>query len=441
MSAEVIEKPAASFLDLEFDETPFPRLANLRRRAWDLAVSLGLPTTKDEEWKYTDLRGIGPLRKAAAAEPEACAVEAASFPDMDAWRVVFVDGRWSRELSSPIDEPGLEVGPLADAGDGLAGVGTIARLEAERFPVTAHLGVLKKDPVHALAALNTATFVDGTAVRVRRNSVLSKPIHLIFVATGGYSAPRLLVEIEEGAQAKLVETYISLGDAEAVTNAVAEVSVGPNAHLEHVKVQAQSLASRHVALTEARQQADSTYLHFNVGFGAMLARNDVNVFLDGSNLHCRLDGVVALDGDQHHDNHTRLDHAKPFCDSFEVYKHVLDGSSTAVFNGKIFVHQDAQKTDAKQTNQTLLLSPTATIDTKPQLEIFADDVKCTHGATVGRVRDDAMFYLRARGVPEAQARALLVYAFAAEVLEKISIEPLRVALEATLFEKLGTGGG
>jgi Fe-S cluster assembly protein SufD len=429
-----------------FESDRFGPLDPLRARAWERWLALGVPTLKDEEWKYTDLR---PFRLEGAREVAPVSMRESHVADhwweeMDCLRMVFVDGRWDIDLTSPLKTDGLEIRSFPCAVDNVpdemaARVGTLARMEEERFEVSAHLGQLRKDPAHALAALNTATFRDGAYVRVARNVKIEKPIHVVHIAAGeGYVAPRIFLELEEGAEATLIETYLSAGDVEGITNVVAEIHVGRNAKLSHVRVQNESVVRGHVALTEARQEADSTYLHYNIGFGAKTARNDVNVFLAGDNLHCRLDGVVAIDGDQHHDNHTRLDHAKPHCDSFEVYKHVLDDRSTAVFNGKIFVHQDAQKTDAKQTNQTLLLSPAATINTKPQLEIFADDVKCTHGATIGQVRDDALFYLRARGVPLAEARALLVYAFAAEVIEKIENEPLRLVLERMLYEKLGT---
>ncbi len=239
----------------------------------------------------------------------------------------------------------------------------------------------------------------------------------------------------EGAQARLVESYVGLGGA-AFVSPVTEVVLGRGAILEHTRFQQEDLETVHIATTAAHQAADSTFTHNNVNFGGRIARNDVNVWLDGEHTETSLNAANVGTGEQVIDNHTRIDHAKPNCHSFEVYKTILRDRATGVFNGKIFVYEDGQKTDAKQTNQAILLSPTAAMNTKPQLEIFADDVKCTHGATIGQLREDALFYLRARGVPKAEAESLLVYAFAAEVLEKIQVEAVREALERVLFEKL-----
>lgn len=384
----------------------------LRERGRAAFAARGIPTTKDEEWKYTSLRELSETTF-QPVETRSGIPEGPVYAS-DAVRITLVDGVWQPgEGELP---PGLEV-RLVESTD-------------ERF------GVLADLDAHPFAALNTAVFDSAVLVKIAANAIIERPIELVHWSASGTSAPRILVIAEEGARATLVETYASIGEAASFTNAVVEVFVAKNAQIEHIKVQRENLSSFHIALTKARQERDSTYRHFSVTYGGHLTRNDLEVFLDGSNLHCRLDGIYVLEGDQLADNHTRLDHAYPHCDSFEVYKGVLDGRSRGVFNGKIFVHQDAQKTDAKQTNQAILLSPEATIDTKPQLEIYADDVKCTHGATVGQMREDALFYLRSRGIPRDQARALLVYAFAAEVLEKIECEPVRVELERLLFEKL-----
>lgn len=387
----------------------------LRERGKAAFAARGIPTTKDEEWKYTSLRELAEESfvpgesQPASSEPYRYASKAI--------RVTLVNGAWIPD-AGPLPD-GLEI-RLVEEGD--RALGSLIDLDS-----------------HPFAALNSAVFESALLVRIARNAVIERPIEIVHLTTeGACAAPRLLVLAEEGSQATLVETYASIGEGASFSNAVVEVFVAPNAQIEHVKVQRENLNAFHIALTRAKQSRDSTYRHFSVTYGGHLTRNDLEVFLDGPNLHCRLDGIYVLGGDQLADNHTRLDHAYPHCDSFEVYKGVLDGRSRGVFNGKIFVHQDAQKTDAKQTNQAILLSPEATIDTKPQLEIFADDVKCTHGATVGQMREDALFYLRSRGIPAGQARALLVYAFAAEVLEKIECEPVREELERLLFEKLGT---
>lgn len=422
------------------DPLALPAFEELRKRAEERLRALAVPSVRDEEWKYTDIRPF--LEREWLDAAEAHAQEVLPLPDLEGVRIAFRDGRFEPALSR-LDglPPGVTVGRLATADDRAAILEHLARyapLEDRVFPVAAHRGEIRREALGYFGSLNTASFVDGAWIRVARGVEVEVPVHVAFVGTGGAHAPRLLVILEEGARATLVESYSSAGEAPHFTCSVTEVAVGANAHLEHVRLQDENEASVHVHLAEVHQERDATYLNFAVVYGGELVRNDLNVFLAGENGHCRVDGVVALGGRQHVDNHTRLDHASPHCDSFEVYKHVLNDEATAVFNGKIFVHQDAQRTDAKQTNQTLLLSPRASINTKPQLEIFADDVKCTHGATVGQLREDALFYMKSRGLGDREARALLIYAFAAEVLEKIEHEGLRSELERRLFQKLGT---
>ena len=287
--------------------------------------------------------------------------------------------------------------------------------------------------------LNTAYLGEGVFLYVPKNVAVEIPLQFLFVSKadhGMFAAhPRVLIVVEEGAQVKVMETYIGL-EGTYLNNVVTEIFVAKNAHLEHTKIQAETESSYHIATIEAMQEGDSVYTSNTVGLGAAIGRNDVNLWLNGEHTESWLNGVHVGKGEQVLDNHTRIDHAKPNCNSFEVYKSVLDDKAHGVFNGKIYVYEDAQKTDAKQTNKALLLSPTAQIDTKPQLEIFADDVKCTHGATIGQIREDAMFYFQARGIPKKQAEALLVYAFAAEVLEKIGVPSAVEALEAALYAKL-----
>jgi len=412
----------------------------LRERAAAWASTLGIPTRKHEDWKYTpvghalEAHAWVPGQLSSVSEQELAAL---LEQDADQIRVVFINGHFAAELSDLRNAEGLTLSRLAE--DAPAELGTLASLDKATFPVVAHLGHLEKPAMGYFAAKNTAEFTDGLAIRVSQGASIDLPIHFIHVADGQASAshPRIVVVAEPESKFTLLESYVSRGDGAQFTNSVVEITVGSRANIEHIKLQQQNLNSIHVGLTEVKQAADSTYRNFSVTFGGRLTRNDLNIFVDGEHAHCRMDGVVCINGDQLADNHTRLDHAKAHCDTFEVYKHLLDGNAEAVFNGKIFVHQDAQKTDAKQTNQTLLLSPTATMNTKPQLEIFADDVKCTHGATIGQLREDAMFYLRSRGISEAEARALLVYAFAAEVLTEIEHEATRDRLERMLFTKLG----
>lgn len=396
-------------------------------RARELFEAKGIPTTKDEEWKYTPLHV---LNEATWKAGEAF-LPSEVWGSLDPIRLVFANGFLVPSLSRGLDTPGLEVLDSSVAG-------SVALLEAQSFDVAAHLGRLAKPEVHAFGALNAATTTDGAYLRI--TGQIERPIVLAFVSSGEgvSSSPRVYIHAVAGSQATVFETYECQGLTRAFTNAVTEVVVESNAVLEHVKLQDESLRSVTIGLTEVKQEQDSTYRNYTICLGSRITRNDLNVFVGGENCHTRIDAVVCPDGDQHMDNHTRLDHVMPNCESFEVYKHLLNGNSTAVFNGKIFVHQDAQKTDAKQTNQAVLLSPTATMNTKPQLEIFADDVKCTHGATVGSLEHIMEFYMRSRGIPAVQARALLVYAYAAEVIEQISHDGIKEALEKRLLAKLGT---
>ena len=288
-------------------------------------------------------------------------------------------------------------------------------------------------------ALNTAYVGEVAVVYIPKSSTFSQPIHLQFITsdgTGGtYSTPRSLILLEENAEAKVIESYVTLNGF-GFTCAVTEVRLETSARLEHTRYQDESLESTHISNTYIHQEAKSVYTSNNINFGGEVARNDINAFVNGEYCETWLNSANVGLGSQVIDNHTRIDHAMPNCQSFEVYKTILKDKAEGVFNGKIFVYEDAQKTDAKQTNQAILLSPTATMNTKPQLEIFADDVKCTHGATIGQLSEDALFYLRARGVEKSKAESLLVYAFAAEVLEEVQIEAVREKLEARLFEKL-----
>lgn len=414
-------------------------LRDVRATAFDRFEAAGVPTTKDEEFKYVSLRVLeeGGFKPAYGATVERHALEASSLGKIDAITVAFINGQAAPEISSAHALPkGVFVGSLED------GFGIYPEVAERWLTKVATLdGKLGSSNDTRFVDLNTAYLGEGAFVYLPKNAVLDRPIHIVYVTQADHgplaSHPRTLVVLEENAQAKLIESYVGL-DGVSFTNAVTEVVLGRRAILEHTKSQQEGEDSAHLASTFVHQESDSTYTSNVANFGGKIVRHDLNVWLNGEHTETWLNAASVGTDNQVVDNHTRIDHAKPNCHSFETYKAVLRDHATGVFNGKIFVYEDAQKTDAKQTNQAILLSPTATINTKPQLEIFADDVKCTHGATVGQLREDALFYLRARGVPKKQAQALLVYAFAAEVLEKITVDDVREALEAALFEKLGT---
>jgi Fe-S cluster assembly protein SufD len=280
---------------------------------------------------------------------------------------------------------------------------------------------------------------DGVVIHVPADVTLTHPLHVLFV-TDAHAAktvmyPRNLIVIDRNARATIVESYVALGDAVYFTNAVTEASVGEGATLEHYKIQREGRRAFHVGTIEATQARDSHFVSFSFATGGSLSRTNIYTMLAGEGCGSTLNGLYMLDGEQHCDHQTRIEHAQPNCFSREVYKGVLDGRSHGVFNGKVYVHPIAQKTDGKQTNNTLLLSREAQVDTKPQLEIFADDVKCTHGATVGRIDENALFYMKSRGVDAETARRLLVYAFAADVLETIEQPLVREGLERSTLER------
>lgn len=416
------------------------KLHSLRKSAIERFEAQGFPTTREEEWKYTDLRHLEALAVKEAYGVNLYREDIKKYPLANLEELVtltFVNGQFAPELSSEATLPaGCLFGTLEQAYEAIPQVigQHLAKLAGDRT------GKLGADFESRFIDLNTAFIYDAAVLYVPKNQVVEQALHVQWISDARESVfashPRLLVVLEESAEAKLVESFV--GEGTYFTNSVAEITVGQNAKFEHCRVQTESKTAYHICHLQATQASDSVFTSHNISMGALLTRNDLSGWVGGENTETWLNGAYVGKGQQHIDNHTRLDHALPNCNSFEVYKGVLDDEAQGVFNGKIFVYQDAQKTDAKQTNQALLLSNKSGINTKPQLEIFADDVKCTHGATVGQLREDALFYLRARGIPMKQAEALLVYAFVAEVLEKISIEPVRDTLEEMLYAYLGS---
>jgi Fe-S cluster assembly protein SufD len=309
-----------------------------------------------------------------------------------------------------------------------------------------HLG--RHAPIEGspFTALNTAFMHDGALVHVPEGVELGEPVHLVFVSTPEAAEtvahPRNLIVVERNARASVIESYVTLAPGTRYfTNAVTEVISGENAWTEHTRIQRESEAAFHVGLTHVEQAQTSHYRSFSLAMGGAMARHNLHVRLNAPGIETLMYGLYLTHGDQVVDNHTAIYHDHPNCNSWEVYKGVLDERSRAVFNGKVFVRPEAQKTDAKQTNRNLLLSEGAKVDTKPQLEIFADDVRCTHGATVGRLDEQALFYMRSRGIPAAEAMKLLTYAFAAEVVAEVALEPVRAELERLVRERLGAMGG
>lgn len=410
-------------------------LAALRRGAMERFIQVGLPTTRDEDWKFTSVAAIGqgnfarPDPAAGFKGPRA-SLHGLQFGVPDWCELVFVNGQFSPALST-IPEPiqGVSVQSLA---------ALVGRTPDLLEPVLGQVAGAEA----AFTALNTALMSDGAVVRIGRGTLAPGLIHLLFLsdAVAGPIAthPRTLIIAEESSDVTVVESYASISEDVYFTNAVTEIVVGPNARVEHIKLQRESERAFHVGTIETRQMRHSRFRSFSFAIGSTLARTNIYSIMNGEGSDCTMNGLYLLHGNQHIDHQTRIEHAQPNCTSREVYKGVLDGSSHGVFNGKVFVRPEAQKTDGKQTNKNLLLSEGAKVDTKPQLEIYADDVKCTHGATVGRLDEIGMFYLESRGISAALARRLLTYGFAAEVLAEVTQDPIRAQLERLVFERLET---
>lgn len=405
-----------------------PFLRRLRQAAIARFDELGLPGPRNEDWKFTSIQHLAriPFRPHPGGSPEDETLRQELISAGEAYQLTFVDGAFNWELS---------VLPTADAGFTLTALSEALSTHPEL--VERHLG--RHAPYHeqAFTALNTACLTDGAFLHVPRGRQLDRPIYLTFLTTEcdtpTICQPRNLLVVEEGATVTLAESYLGADDTQYLTNAVTETFLGSRAVMDHYRIQREGRQATHVSNLYLAQEGNSAFSSHLVSLGGALVRNEAHATFLGEYGECTLNGVYLGRGTQHIDNHTVIDHAQPHCASHELYKGILDGMAQGVFNGKIFVRPDAQKTDAKQTNQTLLLSDDATINTKPQLEIYADDVKCTHGATVGNLREDAVFYLRSRGIGLEAARAMLTYAFANDIVGRIKLDRLRVRLEAYLL--------
>jgi Fe-S cluster assembly protein SufD len=395
---------------------------------------LGFPTTKDEEWKYTN---VAPLIKQGFSSTisdsaPADLTDLSSFvaPECQNSQLVFVNGKLREDLSSLTSLP-------AD----VVAIDLTAALADGRYSEIAreHLGRHADYVANGFTALNTALIGTGAFIYIPRNATVAAPIHLLFVADAVDNpvvSPRILVVAEENSSATLIESYAGTDKSHYFTNAVTEFVLKDGARIEHYKVQRESAQAFHVATTAADLGTNASYDTTTITFGAQLSRHDVHVTMDHEGAECWVDGLYLVTAAQHTDTHSVIDHRKPHCTSHQLYKGILDGKSRAVFNGKIFVRHDAQKTDAMQTNKNLLLSNEARVDTKPQLEILADDVKCAHGAAVGQIEEDELFYLRTRGIHPDLARNLLTYGFAEEVIAKIKIDSIRERLDSAVLNRL-----
>ena len=406
----------------------------LRKAGMARFAEQGFPTLQDEDWRFTNVAPIAklpfkPLFEAGKSGVTAELIKGQIFGGLPACRLVFVNGHFDRELSAMGSLPkGAIVRSLAEA------------LTQDAALIEQHLARQSEKEPNAFTSLNTAFFQDGGFIFVPAKTNLETPIHLLFISTspdgGATSHPRNLVIVEKGAQLTLLESYVSTTDGAYFTNAVTEIVAGEQARVEHCKFQDESPGAYHIAALHAHMDRGANVASHSIATGARLSRNNIRTALAGEGVECILNGLYLTKGDQLADHHMVVEHAQPHCASHEYFNGILDGKSKGVFHGRILVRQAAQKTDAKQTNKNLLLSEDATVDTKPQLEIYADDVKCTHGAPIGQLNDESIFYLRARGVGAETARRMLIHAFAGEIIERIRHPDAREELDKVVWDRL-----
>ncbi len=395
--------------DFERIAKSLPGFPELRRRAIDRFASIGFPSGREEAWRFTD---VTPLTE-VAFKPAAGTANPNQFAGLangalKALQITFVDGRYAPAFSTLELPKGVSVGSL---GENLK---------------TAPKGELPDNP---FTALNLAFHRDGAAIRIADGVQLDRPVHVLFLSSlhgdPYVMHPRTTISIGEGARAMVVNSFLGPSGGTYFMNAVTSVDLAAGASLDLTKVQRESPQAFHLESLDVSAARNASFTHHSISLGARLARNDLNVRLDGEGAECSLFGLYEVAGQQHVDHHTNIDHAKPHGTSREIYKGVLDGRARAVFDGRIIVRPDAQKTNAMQTNKNLLLSKEALVHTKPQLEIFANDVKCKHGATIGQLDADVLFYLRSRGIGLAEARRLLIHAFASEIIDTVKADAVR----------------
>jgi Fe-S cluster assembly protein SufD len=406
----------------------------LRTAGMACFAELGFPTLNHEDWRFTNVAPIAKLQFKPVFEATDGGLAKASlaqfpFAKLPGTRLVFMNGLYSAELSTvPVQQHGIKVSNLA------------AALVSDSAFIEKHLGRYVRTEDNAFAALNNAFFQDGGFVFVPAGQAIAEPVQLLFINTskdaGSTTHPRNLIIVEREAKATVIESYVSLASAPTFTNAVTEFSLGDNSTVEHCKFQDESTEAFHIAALHSHLGRAVNFSSHSIATGAKLSRNNIRTTLDGEGIEAILNGVYITNGDQLADHHMVVDHAKPNCASHEYFNGILAGKSKGVFHGRILVRPDAQKTDAKQTNKNLLLSDEASADAKPQLEIYADDVKCTHGATIGQLNDESIYYLRSRGIGLETARRMLIHAFAGEIIDRVKHDALREELDALVWDRL-----
>jgi Fe-S cluster assembly protein SufD len=408
-------------------------LASLRQAGRASFANEGFPTLHHEDWRFTNLAAlqklsVQPAGRVAANGAESKLLNEAVFAKLPGNRLVFVNGYFSAKLSTVKSLPaGVRAESLA------------AALATDSALIEKHLGKHGHTANNAFAALNQAFFTDGAFIFIPPGAEIIEPVQLVYLSSakqGETIQPRNLVIAGANSKATIVESYLATGSAAYFTNAVTEIVAGDNAAIEYVKLQDEAAEAFHIATIAGEFGRASNVKVHSFALGAKLSRNNIRTKLAGEGLECILNGLYLTRNEQLADHHMVVEHAQPHCASHEYFNGILDDKSKGVFHGRIYVHPEAQKTDAKQTNKNLLLSDNATADTKPQLEIYADDVKCTHGATIGQLNDESIFYLRARGIPEKTARRMLIHAFAGEIVERIHCAPVREELDKLVWDRL-----
>ncbi len=422
-------------------ETIEPKLAGARtlwlraarRRALNRFAELGFPSLRDEDWKYTSLKPIE-NRAFRIAQPSDDALEppelaALQYKGLRCHELVFINGHYAETWSKLGRLPrGVRIEGLAEV------------LRHKPDILSDHIHRYTDHPLGAIAALNAAFMTDGAYIHLPDNAVIEEPLHLLFITTHPHESlaiyPRIVVEAGANTRLIVVESYCSRGETQNLTNSLTEIVAKEHACIEHYKIQRESVRNYHLGNLYVEQGREARVISYSIALGAAWARNGITVKLDAEGAAVTLNGLYMVSGRQHVDHHTRIDHLRPHTQSEEFYKGVLDGYARAVFSGKVVVHEGAQKTDARQANRNLLLSRDAEVDTKPELQIYADDVKCSHGATVGSLDESALFYLRSRGIDKDTARSLLTYAFAKDVIRGIGLAPIRACLEGIITPSL-----
>ena len=418
-----------------FESVAKTSLLPFRKAGLALFAELGFPTLQNEDWRFTNVAPLAklpfhPMFEAPAVNgAETKALNEFAFAKLIGTRLVFVNGHYSPKLSTVEKLPdGVKVGSLA------------AALNSDAALVEKYLGRCAPEQDNAFTALNQAFFLDGAFVHVPKGVDVANPIQFVYICsateTGATAQPRNLIVAEANSRVTIVESYIATTDAAYFTNAVTELFAGDNAFVEHLKFQDEAQAAFHIAAIHGEFGRASNVTIHSFALGAKLSRNSIRTKLAGEGLECILNGLYLTRGEQLADHHMVVEHAQPNCASHEYFNGILDDKSKGVFHGRILVQQIAQKTDAKQTNKNLLLSDDATADTKPQLEIYADDVKCTHGATIGQLNDESIFYLRTRGIGTDMARQMLIHAFAGEIINRVKCEAAREELDKVIWDRL-----